>query len=197
MDVLMFDTDQGMLATAARQPLLAACACARAVADPDQYPDLDSAPGLDRVFFQRVDCTELSGALGEASVDGIVCDLPFGKKFGSVEENVSLYPAAVAEMVRVLRPARRLVLLTSVANQRAMTLAVAAVAGSAELLARKKVRLGCKMHALVFVLLKAGVRGAEAESGGLADITDIDALFGGASWSRKWLGDREAMDFAL
>eukprot|EP00397_Hematodinium_sp_SG-2012_P032603 GEMP01034725.1.p1 GENE.GEMP01034725.1~~GEMP01034725.1.p1 ORF type:complete len:389 (+),score=69.54 GEMP01034725.1:81-1247(+) len=46
-------------------------------------------------------------------VHAVICDLPYGKQFGSVEENQSLYPVAVSEMSRVLKHDGRVVLLTS------------------------------------------------------------------------------------
>ncbi|EGD80726.1 hypothetical protein PTSG_01316 [Salpingoeca rosetta] len=51
--------------------------------------------------------------LESASIDRIVCDLPFGKKFGSAKDNRDLYPAVLRECTRVLRPSGRAVLLTS------------------------------------------------------------------------------------
>ena len=48
-----------------------------------------------------------------ACVDGILCDLPFGQKFGSKRENAALYPLVLAECQRILRPAGKAVFLTS------------------------------------------------------------------------------------
>ncbi|XP_057316231.1 tRNA (guanine(6)-N2)-methyltransferase THUMP3-like [Hydractinia symbiolongicarpus] len=45
-------------------------------------------------------------------VDRIVTDLPFGKKIGSKERNVFLYPNALREMARICRPSGKAVLLT-------------------------------------------------------------------------------------
>eukprot|EP01147_Barroeca_monosierra_P008871 gene8871-1222_t len=52
--------------------------------------------------------------LPDAFVDVIICDLPFGKKFGSPRENKELYPRVIKECIRLLHPKRgRMVLLTS------------------------------------------------------------------------------------
>jgi len=50
--------------------------------------------------------------LRDACVDHIVTDLPFGKKIGSKERNMFLYPKALKEMARVCRPSGRAILLT-------------------------------------------------------------------------------------
>uniref|UniRef100_A0A3B3QFQ2 THUMP domain containing 2 n=2 Tax=Paramormyrops kingsleyae TaxID=1676925 RepID=A0A3B3QFQ2_9TELE len=47
------------------------------------------------------------------SVEAVVCDVPFGRKFSSRVEAAALLPAAVKEMGRVLRPGGTLVLLLS------------------------------------------------------------------------------------
>ncbi len=50
--------------------------------------------------------------LPDASVDKVVSNLPFGEQIGSHEENSVLYPAFFVQMLRVVRPGGRLVLLT-------------------------------------------------------------------------------------
>jgi 23S rRNA G2445 N2-methylase RlmL len=50
--------------------------------------------------------------LDAASVTAAAVNLPFGKQIGSVEENRALYPQALRELARVLRPGARLAALT-------------------------------------------------------------------------------------
>jgi 23S rRNA G2445 N2-methylase RlmL len=50
--------------------------------------------------------------LAPASVDVIVCDLPFGVRVGSHRKNVHLYPRVLSEIVRVLKPGGRAILLS-------------------------------------------------------------------------------------
>ena len=50
--------------------------------------------------------------LSEASVDALCADLPFGHLVGSHGQNVSLYPALMAEAARVARPGALFSLIT-------------------------------------------------------------------------------------
>lgn len=50
--------------------------------------------------------------LPDASVDRIICDLPFGRRVGSPIRNRHLYPPVMRAMARVLRPGGLAVLLT-------------------------------------------------------------------------------------
>jgi 23S rRNA G2445 N2-methylase RlmL len=50
--------------------------------------------------------------LPDASVDKVICNLPWGRQVALREPRQALYPQIVAEMRRVLRPAGRIVLLT-------------------------------------------------------------------------------------
>ncbi len=50
--------------------------------------------------------------LPDSSVDTLCADLPFGNLVGSHRENLSLYPAILAEAARVARPGARLVVIT-------------------------------------------------------------------------------------
>ena len=43
--------------------------------------------------------------------------MPFGKQFGSLQTNETVYPRVLAEMARVLRCDGRAVILTSADNQ--------------------------------------------------------------------------------
>jgi 23S rRNA G2445 N2-methylase RlmL len=69
----------------------------------------------DRVELLHGDCRW--APLRAASVDVLVCDLPFGKQHGTVEANRSLYPRVLTETARVVRPGGRAVLLTSDENR--------------------------------------------------------------------------------
>ena len=69
--------------------------------------------------FRQADVSEPGGIpLAAGACDGIICDLPFGKQYGSVEGNQLLYPRVLAELARVLTrlPHGVMVLLTDSAN---------------------------------------------------------------------------------
>lgn len=67
-------------------------------------------PRYKPVSVRRWDARALP--LEDGSVSRIATNLPFGKQVGSPQENRTLYPALLAEWVRVLRPGGRMVLLT-------------------------------------------------------------------------------------
>jgi tRNA (guanine6-N2)-methyltransferase len=62
----------------------------------------------------RLECSD-AGALplDDASVDKIVTNLPWGRRFGSHPENRKRYPRWIAEMQRVLKPGGTMVMLTA------------------------------------------------------------------------------------
>jgi 23S rRNA G2445 N2-methylase RlmL len=67
-------------------------------------------PRYKPIELRQWDARELpidAGAISAAAVN-----LPFGKQIGSTEENRALYPAALRELARVLRPGARLAVLT-------------------------------------------------------------------------------------
>jgi len=51
--------------------------------------------------------------LPDSSLDGIVCDIPFGRIYGTPDWIRFLYPLMLVEMHRVVKKSRRIVLLTS------------------------------------------------------------------------------------
>lgn len=67
-------------------------------------------PRYKPIELRRWDARQLP--LEDASVSAIITNLPFGKQIGTPEENRTLYPALLAEWVRVLRDGGRMVLLT-------------------------------------------------------------------------------------
>ncbi len=70
----------------------------------------NAGTGHQPLAIQEWDATDLP--LPDASVDKVVSNLPFGEQIGSHEQNLVLYPAFFAQMLRVVRPEGRLVLLT-------------------------------------------------------------------------------------
>jgi 23S rRNA G2445 N2-methylase RlmL len=68
-------------------------------------------PRYKPIEVRRWDAAHLP--LESGSVSALATNLPFGKQIGSAEENRTLYPALLAEWVRVVQPGGRLVLLTS------------------------------------------------------------------------------------
>lgn len=101
------------------------------------------------VALARADATCLPLAAG--SVDAIVCDLPFGKLFGSEATNEVLYPAAVAEFRRVLKPVKgRAVLLTSLANSDRLGRALCSAPDQWAVTCRRRLLLG-HMESMLFV----------------------------------------------
>ncbi|TDD62157.1 methyltransferase domain-containing protein [Kribbella antibiotica] len=63
----------------------------------------------------------------DGSVDRVVANLPFGKRVGSHQDNLRLYPAAVGEIARVLTKDGRAVLMTE--DKRLLRTAVAGTQG--------------------------------------------------------------------
>nr|XP_057914969.1 THUMP domain-containing protein 2 isoform X2 [Doryrhamphus excisus] len=65
----------------------------------------------DRMHLLKASSTDI--ALPSASVDAVVCDLPFGRKFGTKANMAASLPIILKEMERVLRVGGTLVLLLS------------------------------------------------------------------------------------
>jgi tRNA (guanine6-N2)-methyltransferase len=68
-------------------------------------------PRYQPIRIERADAAALP--LDDASVDKIVTNLPWGRRFGSYAENRTRYPKWIAEMRRVLRPGGKIVMLTA------------------------------------------------------------------------------------
>eukprot|EP00928_Gymnodinium_smaydae_P037422 TRINITY_DN25981_c0_g2_i1.p1 TRINITY_DN25981_c0_g2~~TRINITY_DN25981_c0_g2_i1.p1 ORF type:complete len:443 (-),score=56.10 TRINITY_DN25981_c0_g2_i1:570-1898(-) len=137
------------------------------------------------ISLARADATRLP--LASDSVDAIVCDLPFGKLHGSEAENEVLYPAAVAEFHRVLRPSvGRAALLTNQANQHRLIAALAAVPGAWTVTCRRKIPLG-KMESILF-LCKANLVDTSAEATGEAFELSLPPESMRLPWEYKHLG---------
>ena len=80
------------------------------------YLNVSNATLLDRISLINADTAYRIPLLAE-SVDKIAVDLPYGKKFGTIEHNLSLYPKILLEMARVIRENGRAVILTSSENE--------------------------------------------------------------------------------
>lgn len=66
-------------------------------------------------FNDQVDLFEMDAAhlqLPDSCLDAICADLPWGQLTGSHQENITLYPQALAEMARVAAPGARAALIT-------------------------------------------------------------------------------------
>eukprot|EP00913_Durusdinium_trenchii_P004526 g4203.t1 len=104
----------------------------------------------------RADAAKLGGLpLAKGSVDKVLTDLPFGKQFGSLDTNRSLYPAVLAELARVLRTGGLAAVLTSQSNRATMREALAGQAGrpsSWKVEHLRSFRLFVKMDACIYLL---------------------------------------------
>ena len=83
----------------------------------DAQVNLQSALARSKVCLVQVDSSEQI-PMPSSSVDKIAVDLPFGKKFGCLEDNKSLYPKIFLEMARVCRVGGKALLLTSAENDK-------------------------------------------------------------------------------
>lgn len=86
----------------------------------------------------------------DGMADVAVCDLPFGRQFGSLEGNKELYPQVMRELRRVVRVGGRCVILTSSDNEQAMSSGIA-ISGWT-LLEKRSWKLGNKLPSEVYIL---------------------------------------------
>jgi len=138
----------------------------------------------------------LADEVSESSVDGVVCDLPFGKNFGSVEGNTTLYPQVLSALARVLKPSRRMVLLTSVANAATMeACAKQMLDQSVVLVCKRPFQLGYKMKVEMYVFCKRDPQAREPSQteAAMLDKSDMVDIFAGPRWRGLWLADREGL----
>ncbi|KAK3258519.1 hypothetical protein CYMTET_32441 [Cymbomonas tetramitiformis] len=153
------------------------------------------------VTWMHGDCTALP--LRDASVDVVICDLPFGKMHGSVEGNVVLYPKMLDEAARVVKPGGRAVLLTSDDNQTVMHEQVAADGhqrkkGNWKLQARNPLQIGCKMPTHIYLLCRMAAGNQEEETDS-SPAWHKEAGWGAVRGKRKnyrqeWLKERPDME---
>lgn len=149
----------------------------------------------------RANAATLGGLpLSDASVDKIMTDLPFGKQFGSLEENHRLYPSVLRELARVLRVGGLAVLLTSQQNREVMQMALQDMAQSWNVEHRRSFRLFVKLDACIYVLRRVqnespaslGLLG----SGGRVRLGGATGLFpweDGSTWHEQWAKHRPAL----
>lgn len=107
-----------------------------------------------RLGFVRADATRLP--LPDACCDAVICDLPFGKQYGSEAENQTLYPEALTEFRRVLRPSGgRVVLLTNQANSQKLV-DIFAARPEWEVTCRRRLTLGFMEGILFLARVRSG-----------------------------------------
>lgn len=128
--------------------------CERALLGPCHLHGLDEDPrALDAASrglsgFLARGTAEAELRLGDAralpwpdgAMDAVATNLPFGHRMGQASANASLYPPAVLEAVRLLRPRARLVVLT--ADRRHLRGAIAAAGARLRLRSEVRVWLG-------------------------------------------------------
>jgi SAM-dependent methyltransferase len=136
------------------------------------------------VEFVRWDAARLP--LRAGCVDVAVVDLPFGVSCGNAGLNRRLYPLALAELARVLRPGGRLVLMTL--GRKLLQAALAAQAAAAHWAAMEahEVNVGGLCCAVLVLVRTAAPPPADAsERGGGFVAAEGQTLKGGAKWKES------------
>eukprot|EP01063_Lacrimia_lanifica_P022357 TRINITY_DN29988_c0_g1_i1.p1 TRINITY_DN29988_c0_g1~~TRINITY_DN29988_c0_g1_i1.p1 ORF type:complete len:482 (+),score=189.29 TRINITY_DN29988_c0_g1_i1:90-1535(+) len=111
--------------------------------------NVDLTPFGGRVGLFRSDACRLPHRSG--AVDVLISDLPFGRMWGTAEDNAALYPRLLGEAARVLRGGGRAVLLTGEESAGHMTEALAATDGL-DLAGTIPFKFGGNNHTLTCVL---------------------------------------------
>ena len=121
----------------------------------------------------------------------VLTDLPFGKQFGSLEENRDLYPAALSELARVLRIGGLAVVLTSQANRAAMQEALQVAKWKVR--HRRSFRLFVKMDACIYLLERVDRDPSHKMDGKLGGTTGLFAWEDGSTWHEQWAKHRPSL----
>ena len=157
------------------------------------------------------ECPVLTRAHACSCCCRILTDLPFGKQFGTVQGNETLYPRVLAELARVVRCGGRAVLLTSADNDATMQAALASAmhknmwiqlcskqsttetqgiqpepraparSGAWEVLHRYGFMLFCSMRARVYVLRRTAAPAPRPDEAEACCCANLDTL---RAWAR-------------
>ncbi|CAD5123934.1 DgyrCDS12243 [Dimorphilus gyrociliatus] len=80
---------------------------------------VENAGEFDDLKFQRIDIKDLS--LADDSVDGVVCDIPFGQKHLSVDEAKELLPRILQTILKILKQEKLAAILLSPELRKSIT----------------------------------------------------------------------------
>eukprot|EP00439_Symbiodinium_sp_Y106_P065086 s837_g10.t1 len=127
------------------------------------------------VGFARADCRKLP--LAAKCVDVVLCDLPYGRQYGTEEDNHSLYTAALRELSRVLKePRGRAILITTATPSNLAAMENAAASAGLHIFRQIGFRFGGnkdRLRCAMFCLVTASAAKTYAQS-------ELDELF---DWS--------------
>eukprot|EP00434_Breviolum_minutum_P038078 symbB.v1.2.033773.t1/scaffold4244.1/size42487/1 len=132
-------------------------------------------PFAQSIGFARADCARLP--LSPGSVDVVLCDLPYGRQYGTEAANHQLYALALLEIARVLKPTGRAVLITAATDSNDSAMKAAIAAAELEMVRRlgfkfggNRDRLRCAMYCL------AGKTASLASYGDMFDWTCVQRM---------------------